>query len=144
MSFETNVYPPFVLKACPLMDKPFNYFRTTIFSAHFTIIILFHRLWLSGTFIWNSYSIKNYKYTKSLILNTLRYNQLLTKTKTKKILILDWLGFLFYCIEVRAFTVIGLKILAFSTSKNYFIYFTTSLYNTHNIKYSIFLSLHLK
>ena len=30
-----------------------------------------------------------------------------------------------------------------STNKSYFIYFTTSLYNTPNIKYSIFLSLHL-
>ena len=37
-----------------------------------------------------------------------------------------------------------LKLLPFSTSKSYFIYFTTSLYNTPNIKYSIFLSLHLK
>ena len=40
--------------------------------------------------------------------------------------------------KVRAFTVVVLKILAFSTSKNYFIYFTTSLYNTTNIKCSIF------
>ena len=52
----------------------------------------------------------------------------------------------FFWIEVRAFTVAVLKVLAFSTSKNYFIYFTTSFYDTLNIKCSIFflLSLHLK
>ena len=41
--------------------------------------------------------------------------------------------------EVRAFIVVVLKILAFSISKNYFIYFNTPLYNTSNIKCSIFL-----
>ena len=88
--------------------------------------------------------LKNYKYTKSLFLNTLRCNHLLTKTKNKKqnnvfFLILGWLGF-FFCLfdEVRAFTVVVLKFLAFSISKNYFIYFIISLYNTPNIKYSIF------
>ena len=52
--------------------------------------------------------------------------------------------FFFFFVEVRAFTVMVLKILAFSTSKSYFIYFTTSLYNASNIKCSILLSLHLK
>ena len=71
------------------------------------------------------------------------------KNKIMFFLILSWLELLLlFCfvlfVEVRAFTVMVLKLLAFSTSKNYFIYFTTSLYNTHNIKYSIFLSLHLK
>ena len=51
---------------------------------------------------------------------------------------------LFYFIEIRAFTMVVLKILAFSTSKSHFIYFTTSLYNTPNIKCYIFLSIHLK
>ena len=49
-----------------------------------------------------------------------------------------------FVVEVRAFAMVVLKILAFSTS-NYFIYFTTLLYyNTPNIKCSILLSLHLK
>ena len=60
-------------------------------------------------------------------------------------LIIGWLGFFYVCVEVRVFIVMILKILAFSTSKSYFIYFTTSLDNAPNIKYSIFfLSLHLK
>ena len=57
-------------------------------------------------------------------------------------LILGWLGF-FFGVEVKAFTVVTLNILA-NTSKMYFIYFTTLFYNTPNIKCSIFLSLHLK
>ena len=53
--------------------------------------------------------------------------------------------FFFLFDEVRAFTVVVLKFLAFSISKNYFIYFTISLYNTPNIKCSIFfLTFHLK
>ena len=53
--------------------------------------------------------------------------------------------FLFFVVvEIRAFTVMVLKILAFSISKSYFIYFTTSFYNTLNIKCFFFLSLHLK
>ena len=44
----------------------------------------------------------------------------------------------FFFFEVRAFTVVVLKILAFSTSKNYFIYFTTSFYNIPSTKCSIF------
>ena len=52
--------------------------------------------------------------------------------------------FVVVVVEVRAFVMVVLKILAFSTS-NYFIYFTTLLYyNTPNIKSSILLSLHLK
>ena len=47
----------------------------------------------------------------------------------------------FFLVEVKAFTVVLLKILAFSISESYFI---TLLYSTLNIKYSIFLSLHLK
>ena len=72
------------------------------------------------------------------------------KKQTNKImffffLILSCLGFFFFFwVEIRAFTVVVLEILAFSTSKNYFIYFTTPLYNTPDIKCSIFLSLHLK
>ena len=50
----------------------------------------------------------------------------------------------FFWVEVRTFTMVVLKILAFSTSKNYFIYYTTPLYNTPNIKCSFFKSLHLK
>ena len=44
----------------------------------------------------------------------------------------------FVLVEVRAFTVVVLKNLAFSTSKSYFICFTTILYNTSNTKCSIF------
>ena len=46
--------------------------------------------------------------------------------------------FFFFLVEVKAFILVVLKILTLSTSKSYFIYFTTSLYNTPNIKYSIF------
>ena len=55
-------------------------------------------------------------------------------------LILGWLEFiyLFIYFEVRTFIVAVLKTLVFSTSKRYFIYFTTSLNNTPNIKCSIF------
>ena len=49
-----------------------------------------------------------------------------------------------FIFEVKAFTVVILKTLAFSTSKSYFIYFITSLFNTSNIKCSIFLPFHLK
>ena len=52
--------------------------------------------------------------------------------------------FFFLGVEVRVFTVVVLKFLAFSTSKSHFIYFTTSLYNTLNIKCSIFFITHLK
>ena len=75
--------------------------------------------------------------------------QLFTNKDKKKsffFLILGWLGFFFFFKKkkLRAFTVMILKILVFSNSKNYFIYFTTLLYNTPNIKCSIILSLHLK
>ena len=44
--------------------------------------------------------LKNYKYSKSLFLNTLRCNRLPTKTETKNkimfFLILGWLGFFFF------------------------------------------------
>ena len=46
--------------------------------------------------------------------------------------------------KVRVFIVVVLKILAFSISNGYFIYFTTSLYNIPNIKCSIFLPLYLQ
>ena len=39
---------------------------------------------------------------------------------------------------VKAFTSNNLKILAFGNSKHYFIYFNNSLYNSSNIKGSIF------
>ena len=42
----------------------------------------------------------------------------------------------FFLVEVKAFTVMVLKILAFSTSKSNFIYFITSLCNIPNIKSS--------
>ena len=48
-----------------------------------------------------------------------------------------------FVVEVKAFTVVVLKILTFSISKSYFIYFTNSLYNTPDIKCFIFLSFHL-
>ena len=43
-----------------------------------------------------------------------------------------------FLVEVREFTLVVLKILAFGTSKSYFIYFTTSLYNTANNKCFIY------
>ena len=43
-----------------------------------------------------------------------------------------------FIFEVKAFTVVILKTLAFSTSKSYFIYFIILLYNTLNIKCSYF------
>ena len=45
---------------------------------------------------------------------------------------------------IRAFTSKLLKTLAFSNSKNHFIYFNNSLYNTSNIKGSIFTFIPLK
>ena len=53
--------------------------------------------------------------------------------------------FFFGGVEVRVFTVVVLKFLAFITSKSHFLYFTTSLYNLPNIKCSIFFFItHLK
>ena len=46
-------------------------------------------------------------------------------------------------LSVRAFSLRMVKNLAFSISKNYFIYFNISFYNTLNIKSSIILSFHL-
>ena len=90
--------------------------------------------------------LKNYKYIKSLFLHTLRCNHLPTKAKAKTIFFFNTkLARIFYfVVEVRAFTMMVLKNLAFSTSKSYFIYFITLLYNIPNIKCSIFLSLILK
>ena len=51
---------------------------------------------------------------------------------------------IFNFFKVRVFIVVVLKNLAFSISNSYFIYFTTSLYNTPNIKCSIFLPLYLQ
>ena len=50
-------------------------------------------------------------------------------------LILGWLGFfilvfIYLFVEIRAFTLVVQKGLAFSTSESYFICFTTLLYNT--------------
>ena len=90
--------------------------------------------------------LKNDKYSKLLFLNTLRYNYLPIKTNKNKIMFfffntrLASIIFDFIFVEVRAFTLVVLKILVFSTSKNYFINFTTSFYNTPNIKCSIFLN----
>jgi len=47
-------------------------------------------------------------------------------------------------VEVKEFIVVVLKVLAFNTSKSYLIYFTTSLYNTSNFKYSIFFTISFK
>ena len=97
--------------------------------------------------------LTNHKCTKSLYLSTLRYNYLPKKTKQNKkqkiiyiyFLILDWLEiFFFFFVEIRAFTIVELKNLAFNTSKSYFIYFTTSIYNTPNNKCFFFLLIHLK
>ena len=71
--------------------------------------------------------------------------QLFTNKDKKKsffFLILGWLGFFFLKKKkkkLRAFTVMILKILVFSNSKSYFIYFTTLLYNTPTIKCFFFL-----
>ena len=83
--------------------------------------------------------LKNYKYLKSLFLNTLRCNHLPTNTNKNKIMSFfhTRLSRIFFFV-VRAFPLMMLKILAFSTSKSYFIYFIISLYNTLNIKCSIF------
>ena len=83
--------------------------------------------------------LKNYKYSKSLFLNILRFNHLPTKTKQKQnnVFFNTRLTRIFVVVEVRAFTIVVLKILAFSISKIYFIYFITSRYNTPNIKCSI-------
>ena len=86
--------------------------------------------------------LKNYKYLKSLFLNTLRCNHLPTNTNKNKIMSFfhTRLSRIFFFFLVRAFTLMMLKILAFSSSKSYFIYFIISLYNTPNIKCSIFFS----
>ena len=64
------------------------------------------------------------------------------KNKIIFFLIVGWLEFFyffyFFWIEVRAFKVVVLKFLTFSIKKSYFIYFTTSLYNTPDVKCSIF------
>ena len=82
----------------------------------------------------------NYKYTKSFFPNTLRCNHLPTKKKKTQnnIIFYTRLARIFNFFEVRVFIVVMLKNLAFSISKSYFIYFTTSLYNTPNIKCSFF------
>ena len=46
-------------------------------------------------------------------------------------------SYLYFSI-LRAFTMVVLKNLVFNTSKTYFIYFTTPLYSTPNIKGSIY------
>ena len=55
------------------------------------------------------YNIKNYKYTKSLFLNTLRCNHLPTKTiffkKNTRVA-----RIFFFWVEIRAFTIVMLKI----------------------------------
>ena len=74
--------------------------------------------------------LKIYKYLKSLFINILRCNHLPTKIKTKKkkcFFNTRLVMIFFFFVKVRAFTVVVLKILIFSTSKSYFIYFTTSL-----------------
>ena len=75
------------------------------------------------------------------------------KIKTKKnkkqnnifyfFLILGWLRFfilvfIYLFVEIRAFTLVVQKSLAFSTSENYFIYFTTLLYNTLVVLFFLF------
>ena len=56
-------------------------------------------------------------------------------------LILSWLGF--FLVEVRAFIVVVLKLLAFNTLKNYFLFYHPTL---QYIQYQMFyfLLLHLK
>ena len=58
--------------------------------------------------------LKNYKYSKSLFLNTLRYNNLLIKTNINKIMFffntrLARILFYFIFVEVRAFTLVQFK-----------------------------------
>ena len=79
-------------------------------SLTFSFVLVFFFFWtkikvdfkqnLKKTIRTGVYTIlKNYKYTKSLFLNILRYNHLLIKTKTKTnffFLILGWLGFFFF------------------------------------------------
>ena len=73
--------------------------------------------------------LTNYKYTKLLFFNALRCNHLPTKTtkKKKKNNVFSFLNIrlarIFNFFEVRAFTKVMLKILAFNTLKSYFIYF---------------------
>ena len=59
-------------------------------------------------------------------------------------LILSWLGFFFFfLVEVRAFIVVMLKLLAFNTLKNYFLFYHPTLqYTQYQMFY--FLLLHLK
>ena len=52
--------------------------------------------------------------------------------------------FIIYLVEVRAFTMVLLNILAFSTLKSYFIYFITSLYNNQYQIFYIFFITSLK
>ena len=81
-----------------------------------------------------------------MFLNTLRCNHFTNKEKKKKQnngFFNTRLARIFVVIEVKTFTVVVLDILD-SILKMYFIYFTNSLYNTPTIKWSIFLSLHLK
>ena len=89
--------------------------------------------------------LKNYKDIELLFLNILRCNHFPIKTKRKINTMLVRIFFFFFGgggeeVEVR----VVLKSLTFNTSKSYFIYFTTLFYNTANVKFSIFLSLHLK
>ena len=60
---------------------------------------------------------------------------------------LSWIYLLFIIylfVKVLAFTLMVVKILDFNTSKSYFIYFTTSFYNTPNIKRYIFFTTSFK
>ena len=47
----------------------------------------------------------------------------------------------FFFFEVGAFRIVVLKIIGFSASKKYFIYFTTSIYNTPSISFFFLITL---
>ena len=62
--------------------------------------------------------LKNYKYSKLLFLNTLRCNYLPTKTNKNKIMSFfntKLAKIFFFLVEVRAFTLVVLKILALTS-----------------------------
>ena len=84
--------------------------------------------------------LKNYKYTKYLFLNILRCNHLPTKTKTKNVFFFNirLARIFFFFVEVRAFTVVMLKILVFLYLKKLlYLFYHLILQYTH-IKCSIF------
>ena len=82
-------------------------------------------------------------YSSSSFIRSILYNfnfLMTTLENISRVATSRWLDFK---TSLRAFTLRVLKILAYSIKKTNFIAFNTSLYNTSNIKTSIFLTLHL-